>query len=149
MNKKIINKLVNTITKNGTISDLNEIAENNNIRIFDGDIGTECGLYFYAMKTKVIILNNNLNYYHRKIVLAHEIAHAILHPREEAAFTSIGYMKENLKESQANYFACKILDSIGFWEEETLCIYDHEIEKSDLGFIKIYKEYSQECETNV
>lgn len=140
MNKKFINVLINQITENGAIHDLYKIAKYYNIDIHESDLGTGGGLYFYFEKTKTIIINYKLSYYHKLIVLAHEIAHAFLHPYENANFTSIGYQL-NQKENEANYFACRLLDVIGFWDNEELCIYEHELSKSDNGFINMYRSY--------
>ena len=138
MNKELIDKLVRKISKSNT--NLYEIAKEFNILIIECDLDSDGGFYFYYQKRKTVLLNFKLSYYHKLIVLAHEIAHAFLHPYEQANFTIIGCMK-NLKENEANYFACKLLDAIGFWDNEELCIYEYEMSKSDKGFIDIYKNY--------
>lgn len=138
MNKELIDKLVRKISKSNT--NLYEIAKAFNILIIECDLDSDGGFYFYYQKRKTILLNFKLSYYHKIIVLAHEIAHAFLHPYEQANFTIIGCMK-NLKENEANYFACKLLDAIGFWDNEELCIYESEMSKADKGFIDTYKNY--------
>lgn len=138
MNKDFINKIINKLTEKGTIHDLFKIAKQNNIKVIESNLGKGGGSYFYHQKTKVVLINSNLSYYHKLIVIAHEIAHAFLHPYEEAHFTV--YAKD-LKENEANYFACRLLDVIGFWDNEDLCIYESEMSKADKGFIDIYKNY--------
>lgn len=140
MNKEFIDKIVDKITSNGNITTLSEIAKDNHILIHEVNLGSGGGYYFYEKRFGVIILNDSLSYHHKLIVLAHEIAHALLHPYENAHFTSIG-IRSNKKENEANYFACRLLDVIGFWENDNLCVYEHEMSKSDKGFINIYKNY--------
>lgn len=136
-----IDTKVNEITQNGTLLDLYEIADINDIIVYEDNLGENTpGAYHYEYRIKIIMINSTLSYYHKMIVLAHEIAHAFLHPYEEANFTTIGCVK-NVKENEANYFTCKLLDVIGFWKNEELCIYEHEMSKSDIGFIGIYKNY--------
>ena len=141
MSKEFIDRTVDKLTRKGSITDLFQIAKDNHIIIHEVDIGSGGGYYFYEKRYGVIILNHSLSYYHKLIVLAHEIAHAILHPFEKAHFTSIG-IRSNKKENEANYFACRLLDVIGFWENDNLCVYEHELSKSDSGFIETYKNYS-------
>ena len=140
MNKEFINRIIEKLTHKGTITSLHQIAKDNNILIYEANLGSGGGYYFYEKRCKTIVLNCTLSYYHKLIVLAHEIAHAMLHPYEEAHFTHIG-IRINKKENEANYFACKLLDVIGFWNNEDLCIYEHEMSKADKGFIDIYKNY--------
>lgn len=141
MNKEFIDGIVDKITRNGTITNLFQIAKDNHILIHEVNIGSGGGYYFYEKRYGVIILNHSLSHYHKLIVLAHEIAHAILHPYEHAHFTSIG-IRSNKKENEANYFACRLLDIISFWENDNLCVYKHELSKSDRGFIETYRNYS-------
>ena len=149
MKKELIDKLIREIPDKGELRDLYKIAKGANILVIEEDLGRDGGFYFYEAKTKTIIINIKLSYYHRLIVLAHEIAHAILHPYEEAYFTCIGFPKASIKENEANYFACKLLDFIGFWSDENLCIYEHELNKSDKGFIAMYMKYLSEPTTKI
>lgn len=148
LNKNTTDKLINKLTEKGLIKDLYKIANKSNIIIHESYLGDDSGFYFYAMRTKTILLNHRLSYYKKQIVLAHEIAHATLHPYEEAHFTSISIQKPGRKENEANYFACKLLDIIGFWDNDELCIYEHELDSSDLGFVYTYKNYLKEREYN-
>lgn len=138
MDKIYIEKKVHQLLK-GDTQNLYTLADNHNILIYECDLGDNSGLYLYLEKTKTILLNHRLSYYKKQIVLAHEIAHAMLHPKMSCAFTpSYSLEKPNAQENEANYFACKLLSEIGFWDNDELCIYDHEIDKTDLGFIYTY-----------
>lgn len=141
LNKDFINREINKITRCGTLTNLYEIAEANNIIVYEDYWGTTtAGAYHYQYRMKIIMLNTALSYFHKMIVLAHEIAHAFLHPYEESNFSLIG-LKKDTKEIEANYFTCKLLDVIGFWDNDELCIYETEMSKTDRGFIDTYKNY--------
>lgn len=99
MHKEFINKLIDKITQQGSITDLYRIATENHIIVHEVNIGSGGGYYFYEKRYGVIILNCALSYFHKLIVLAHEIAHAILHPFEKAHFTHIGIRKIKRKRS--------------------------------------------------
>lgn len=146
MHQSRYKRLIKSLTQNYTLTDLEKIARSKKIIILYSDLNKEGGLYKLIDKNKVIIINNRLSYYHQQIVLAHEIAHAILHPHESSAFTSIGIPKKDYKENEANLFACKLLQAIGFWENENLCIYEKELTKADFKFIEIYRKYCCEAE---
>lgn len=49
---------------------------------FDGDLG----MYTFIQKKKVIILSDKLDEFQKRFVLAHELGHAILHPRCNSYF---------------------------------------------------------------
>ncbi len=141
MNKESINRKIDEITQHGKLTNLREIAQANDILIYESNWGTEtAGAYHYRYRIKIIMLNTALTYYHMQIILAHEIAHAIIHPYEEANFSLIG-LKKDKKENEANYFACKLLDAVGFWGNENLCIYEDEMSKADRCFIEAYRKY--------
>lgn len=144
MDKIYIEKKVHQLLR-GDTQNLYNLADNHNILVYECDLGNNSGLYLYIEKTKTILLNHKLSYFKKQIVLAHEIAHAILHPKMRCAFTpSCSLDKPNLQENEANYFANKLLTQIGFWENEELCIYEHELDKSDLAFVHAYKNYLEE-----
>lgn len=139
MDKIYIEKKVRQLLK-GETQNLYTLADNHNILIHECDLGPSAGLYLYIEKTKTILLNNRLSYYKKQIVLAHEIAHATLHPKTSCAFTtspSLG--KPNSRENEANYFACRLLNQIGFWENEELCIYSSELNDLDTAFMNMLK----------
>lgn len=139
MDKIYIEKKVRQLLK-GNTQNLYVLADHHNILIHECDLGTNGGLYLYVEKTKTILLNHRLSYYKKQIVLAHEIAHATLHPKTSCAFTpSSSLEKPNLRENEANYFACKLLSQIGFWDNEDLCIYQDELDRSDTAFINMLK----------
>lgn len=135
MQKTLIQEKVKKLTK--YTNNLCEIANNENIIVYEQDLGSGDGLYLYIQKTKVIILNNNLSYWKKQIVLAHEIGHAILHAKEKHAF-SLSKTK-TIQEKEANLFAVELLEQIGFWGNEDIEITNKEFSDSDLCFFLTLK----------
>lgn len=141
MNKHYIDAQIKATTKYTISNNLYEIACNNNIVILEFDLG-ECtnGLYLYLEKTRLILLNTSMSESHKKIVLAHEIGHAILHTKVNCAFIKkYTYMSTNAFEVEANYFAAKLLCNLGILNDDNLCIYSKEITNLDFGFIDTIK----------
>lgn len=67
------------------------------------------GMYKYERKNKFIFLNNNLGE-ERKFVMAHELGHAILHPKHNTSFLKKNTLFPVSKyERQANLFAVALL----------------------------------------
>ncbi len=81
--KTIVDGLVN---KHGTSCPF-EIAEILNIHIIEWNLHEEIrGYYKYHKRNKYIVINSNLNEVWKRIVCAHELFHAILHPRVNTPF---------------------------------------------------------------
>lgn len=72
-------------------------------------IGETLGMYKYINRNKVIFLNSNLNENEKRYVLAHEIGHAVLHPRSSCFFTNTKNLNKLKKEYEANLFASEFL----------------------------------------
>lgn len=71
--------------------------------------GNEALYYRDYFKNEVVFMRNDLNLDYEKFVLAHEIAHALLHTNVyEAAFNK-NLLNICKFEKQANYFAIKLL----------------------------------------
>lgn len=68
------------------------------------------GFYQYFKRNKLIYINDKLNYYMERHVLAHELGHAVLHPKNNITYLECNtfYSKDNL-ELEANAFACELL----------------------------------------
>ncbi|MEG2412650.1 MAG: ImmA/IrrE family metallo-endopeptidase [Clostridium sp.] len=68
------------------------------------------GYYINVKRNKFIIINSNLNEEERRIVLAHEIGHAILHSSKEVHFIRENTLFPKGKhENEANKFAAELL----------------------------------------
>ncbi|MCI1858291.1 MAG: ImmA/IrrE family metallo-endopeptidase [Sporolactobacillus sp.] len=81
------------------------------VRVVNMDISIG-GFYRYLKRNQFIIINNRLRPPMKKFVVAHELGHAILHPK-----TSTFFLKDctaywvNKTEDDANEFATKLLIS--------------------------------------
>lgn len=105
-----IRKKVLELTRKYKTSDPDELARFLNIKIIEWDLGKQAGSYRLLNKKKVIFLNSNLSYHQRKIVLAHELGHALLHPKVNCYFIQNKTLLCNSKiEREANIFACELL----------------------------------------
>lgn len=72
----------------------------------------------YLKRHKCIFLNENLEEHEMILVMAHELGHAIMHPRENCYFIKHKTLLLNSKnETEANKFAAELLISDDFLEE--------------------------------
>lgn len=117
MNRKIKRLVAYCKRKFGT-SDPFEIAKQLHIEVQIGDIGSKCGCYMYLKRHKCIFLNENLEEHEMTLVMAHELGHGIMHPRENCYFIKHKTLLLNSKnEIEANKFAVELLISDDFLEE--------------------------------
>ena len=107
-----IKKIVTRYKRKFGTSDPFKIADALHIELSIGDIGSREGCYMYLKKHKCIFLNNNLNDHEMRLVMEHELGHAIMHPKENCYFlenrTMILVSKNEL---EANKFAMELLIS--------------------------------------
>lgn len=86
------------------------IADYLNIEVFRCPLGRIAGYYIYLKKHKCIYINSELEESFSKIVMAHELGHALLHVKENCAFMSSKTLLLTSKiERQANLFAANLL----------------------------------------
>lgn len=90
-----------------------EIARSLNIEIFTVPLGNISGYYKYLKKHKCIYINSNIEDAHfAKLVMAHELGHAVMHPKENCYFLENKTMILTSKnELEANKFAMELLIS--------------------------------------
>lgn len=120
--------IVEDIIKRFGTSDPFELAEYLNINVIEWDLNEEIrGYYKYHKRNKFIVINNNLNDELKRIVCAHELGHAILHPRANTTFMRKHTLLSVEKiELEANSFAAHLLipdESLFDYYEQTT-IYD-------------------------
>lgn len=103
------------------------IAQTLGIYIFYQPLGKIIGMYKYMQKSRVIIINSDIqDDVMRRVVLSHELGHAILHPKENCCFMGHHTLLLTSKiERQANLFAAHLLitddiinDFEGFTKEQ-------------------------------
>lgn len=74
------------------------------------DIGSRSGCYMYMKRSKCIWINENLEGNEKLFVMARELGHAILHPKENCYFIKHKTLFLNSrKEQEANTFAINLL----------------------------------------
>lgn len=86
------------------------IAQNLGIQIIIEPLGNVLGFYHTYKRIKIIHLNDYLEEYQHNFVLAHELGHAILHPKLNTFFLKAHtYIPTHKIETQANTFAVELL----------------------------------------
>lgn len=104
--KEVISQLVN---KHMTRSPF-ELADALGIIVLYEPLGSINGYYNTAFRQKFIHINNELPEYKRKFTAAHELGHAILHPKSNTPFLKEKtYLSVNKMEIEANRFAVNLL----------------------------------------
>lgn len=107
---KYIRQKVRQLMKQYKTNNLDELAAYLNILIVEWDLGKQFGSYRMLNRKKTIFLNSNLSYHQRKVVLAHEIGHAVLHPNVNCNFIdNVTLLLTSKIEREANIFACELL----------------------------------------
>lgn len=98
------------VSKYGT-SDPVKLCEILGIMVISWNIGEETnGFYHYCRRNKFIYINDSLDYPKKIYVIAHELAHAILHPRINATFTkNVHWSNLSKIELQAHRLATYLL----------------------------------------
>lgn len=83
------------------------------------DLGNIKGYYTKCLRKKFIVINSELDFFSRKIVLAHELGHALLH-HQDILFMKKLFLshKSSLYEKEANLFAALLLREESFFTEE-------------------------------
>ena len=105
MNKSIKSTVAYFVKKFDT-RDPFEIADRLNVEYIIGPMGNYSGCYLYLKRHRCIFLNNELPEQDMRLVMAHELGHAILHRRENCYFIRNKTFLSTAKiEREANTFA--------------------------------------------
>ncbi|WP_191556425.1 ImmA/IrrE family metallo-endopeptidase [Metabacillus idriensis] len=121
-----IKGMVNQLRKKHHTNNPFTIAKERNIIVLKEPLGKILGYYNYHRRFKFIHINNMLDENTQKFVCAHELGHAILHPKSNTTF-----LKENTLysidkiEVEANSFAVELLltdDYISEFQDTNLTI---------------------------
>ena len=85
LNKNIKN-IVDYYVRKCDSRDPFDIADYLNIQIQIGQLGTPCGCYMFLKNHRCIFLNENLSENEMKLVMSHELGHAIMHRKLNCYF---------------------------------------------------------------
>lgn len=90
-----------------------QLAESLKIHVFQHNLHHEInGYYKYDRRNQYIVINDNLNENMQRVVCAHELGHAVLHPRTNTPFMKKNTLLSTSKiEREANRFAVELLIS--------------------------------------
>lgn len=132
MDKQLIDKKLKMyLTKN--VNTLNDVVDKTNAIVLEQELGNTAGLYMYIEKNRLILINSNLSDSKKKIVLAHELSHAILHTKSNCAFNLSNAVSK--AETEANYCANVILETLNIFKDREFTIHKEELTSKDKGFM--------------
>ena len=99
----------NLITKYGT-ADPFELCDCLGVNVAFDNLGKIRGYYVKNRRQKFIVLSATLEHFQRRIVCAHELGHAILHPDLSTPFyTEHTWLSKDRFENEANHFAAALI----------------------------------------
>lgn len=104
-----IRKLIRRYVKKFRTNDPYKIAENLNILWQFGSLGECAGCYMPLKRHKYIFINQDLPEHLQKLTMAHELGHAIMHPKDNCYFLRNHTDFVSRMEIEANTFAMELL----------------------------------------
>ncbi|MBC1722297.1 ImmA/IrrE family metallo-endopeptidase [Listeria seeligeri] len=124
-----VNEMVETLSRKNQTSNPFELCEILNIIVIPWNLDSDTnGFYKYIRRNRFIFYNSNLPEHQIKYVVAHELAHAVLHTRLNATFTkSIHWSNLSKIEVEAHQFAVSLMladiDIKKFNTKKEICLY--------------------------
>jgi Zn-dependent peptidase ImmA (M78 family) len=112
LNSKKIKKLVSYLKRKYKTGDPEEIADYLGVTIIRAPLeDVVAGFYKLLKRRKYIFLNSDIDdAIFLRVVLAHELGHAVMHPKENCAFMKNSTLLLTSRiEKQANIFAAHLL----------------------------------------
>ena len=120
-----------------------ELASYLGVEVQTGQLGESSGVYMFLKNHKCIFLNEDLEEHERTLVMAHELAHSIMHRKENCYFIRNRTLMLTSKiEIEANTFAAELLipdemiiENPGLAKAQIACLagYDERIMKFKKG----------------
>ncbi|CAM4060950.1 ImmA/IrrE family metallo-endopeptidase [Bacillus pacificus] len=122
---KIKEYVLEIVKKHGTTNPF-EIAKRKNIIVLFEDLGSTLGFYNTYKRIKFIHINNQINETTQRFVCAHELGHAVLHPKANTPFLrNQTFFSVDRLEIEANTFAVEMLltdEMIATYEDTRLSL---------------------------
>lgn len=113
------------VEKHGTTNPF-EIAKRKNIIVLFEDLGNTLGFYNTYKRFKFIHINNKIDEITQRFVCAHELGHAVLHPKANTRFLrNQTFFSVDRLEIEANTFAVELLltdEMVSAYEDTHLSI---------------------------
>lgn len=108
--RKDIKQLVNHYVLKFNTRNPFELADYFNVEVQIGALGSRAGCYMFLKNHKCVFLNEDLSESEMRLVMAHELGHAIMHRKENCYFIRNKTLLLNSKiEIEANTFAAELL----------------------------------------
>lgn len=109
--KTEIRKTTNRLKKKYNTSDPYDLMDCLEIERFEVPLGKRLGCYMYLQRSKCVFLNSHIeNRCIRRIVAAHELGHALQHPKINCSFIrNYTLYSKDVFEIEANKFAAELL----------------------------------------
>ena len=105
-----IKEYVRNIVKKHNTTNPFEIAKRKNIIVLFEDLGNTLGFYNTYKRFKFIHINNKIDETTQRFVCAHELGHALLHPKANTPFLrNKTFFSVDRLEIEANTFAVELL----------------------------------------
>ena len=109
--KDYIRNVVSNLIKKYKTNNVYELVDKMDIIFIRAPLDSSVnGFYQYFKRNKIIYINDKLDYFTERYVLAHELGHAVLHPKSNITYLKCNtfYSKDKI-ELEANTFACELL----------------------------------------
>lgn len=108
--KKDIKQLVSYYVRKFNTRNPYDLAKYLNVEVQIGKLGNRAGCYMFLKNHKCVFLNEDLKENEMRLVMAHELAHSIMHRKENCYFIRNKTLLLTSKmEIEANTFAAELL----------------------------------------
>lgn len=108
--RKDIKQLVNYYVRKFNTRNPYDLARYLNVEVQVGELGSRAGCYMFLKNHKCVFLNEDLEENEMRLVMAHELAHSIMHRKENCYFIRNKTLLLTSKmEIEANTFTAELL----------------------------------------